>query len=128
MEFTSNVWPYHCIQLLTHAFACAIYMLSLMAPLTGCYPRWLLSPIRFLWVSLSIYPRWHVSPYGVWGFPSHFNRDGVYRPYDSCLCRMRALWLFSPVIAFVFQRVMWVLRFAHSWGREFLLRLGTGGS
>ena len=103
-------------------------LLSPMAPLTGCYPRWLLSPIRFLWVSLSIYPRWHVSPYGVWGFPSHFDRDGVYRPYDSCLCRMSALWPFSPTIAFAFRRVMWILRFAHSWGREFLLRLGTGGS
>ena len=75
-------------------------LLSPMAPLTGCYPPWLLSPIWFLWVSLSIYPRWHVSPYDVWGFPSHFDRDGVYRPYDPCLCRMSALWPFSSSDSF----------------------------
>jgi hypothetical protein len=103
-------------------------LLSLMAPLTGCYPQWLLLPIQFLWVSLSIYPRWHMSLYDVWGFPSHFHHDGVYHPYDSCLHRLTALWPFSLVIAFALRRVVWVLRFTHSWGWEFLLRLGTGGS
>src|SRR5580692_11499920 len=29
-------------------------LLSPMTPLTGCYPRWLLLPIWFLWVSLRL--------------------------------------------------------------------------
>ena len=42
----------------------------------------------------------NVSPYGVWGFPSHFDRDGIYHPYNLYLYWMSALWPFSLAIAF----------------------------
>jgi hypothetical protein len=41
-----------------------------------------------------------VSLYGFWEFPSHFDRNGIYRPYNSCSYRMSALWLISLAIAF----------------------------
>ena len=103
-------------------------LLSLIAPLTGCYPRWLLLPIWFFMDLPLDLSAMAYEPIRCLGIPFHFDRDGIYCPYDSCSCWMSTLWPFSPAIAFALWRVMWVLRFAYSWSWEFLLRLGTDGS